>query len=129
MTMKAPLREGAGNYMAFSGGIGSSDREVVSRADIARNIKTIEWLKTELIAGISSLFKGMLKNNNELIADSLANIVVGCYLLGKRLGLPYGALDEKIGEKVKANLEQGHEIEAWYGDFTLLKRYLTGRKT
>ncbi|HXL04934.1 MAG TPA: MazG-like family protein [Bacillota bacterium] len=115
--------------MAFSGGIGSSDREVVSRADIARNIKTIEWLKTELIAGISSLFKGMLKNNNELIADSLANIVVGCYLLGKRLGLPYGALDEKIGEKVKANLEQGHEIEAWYGDFTLLKRYLTGRKT
>ena len=97
--------------MAFSGGIGSADKEVVSRADIARNIKTIEWLKTELIA------------------DSLANIVVGCYLLGKRLGLPYGALDEKIGEKVKANLEQGHEIEAWYGDFTLLKRYLTGRKT
>ncbi len=127
--MKAPLREGAGNYMAFHGSVGSTDKEVVSRVDIARNIKTIEWLKTELIAGISSLFKGMLKNSDELIADSLANIVVGCYLLGKRLGLPYGALDEKIGEKVKANLEQGHEIEAWYGDFSLLKRYLTGRKT
>ncbi len=108
--------------MAYSGSVGSADKEVVSRADIARNIKTIEWLKTELIAGISSLFKGMLKNNNELIADSLANIVVGgCYLLGKRLGLPYGALDEKIDEKVKANLEQGHEIEVWYGDFPYSK--------
>lgn len=127
--MKAPLREGAGNCMAFQGSVGSTDKEVVSRVDIARNIKTIEWLKTELIGGLSSLFKGMLKNSDELIADSLANIVVGCYLLGKRLGLPYGALDEKVAEKVKANLEQGHEIEAWYGDFSLLKRYLTGRKT
>ena len=62
--------------MAFSSGIGSVDREVVSRADIARNIKTIEWLKSELVTGISSLFKGMLKNNDELIADSLANIVI-----------------------------------------------------
>ncbi|NLB73281.1 MAG: hypothetical protein GX795_04555 [Firmicutes bacterium] len=115
--------------MAFQGSVGSTDKEVVSRVDIARNIKTIEWLKTELITGISSLFRGMLKNSDELIADSLANIVVGCYLLGKRLGLPYGALDGKIAEKVKANLEQGHEIEAWYGDFSLLNRYLTGRKT
>jgi precorrin-2 methylase len=127
--MKAPLREGAEKYMTFSGGIGSADREVVSRADIARNIKTTEWLKTELVAGISSLFKGMLKTNDELVADSLANIVVGCYLLGKRLGLPFAALDEKIGEKVKANLDQGHEIEVWYGDFSLLKRYFAGRKT
>ena len=85
--------------MTFSGSIGSADKEVVSRADIARNIKTIEWLKTELVAGISSLFKGMLKSNEELIADSLANIVVGCYLLGKRLGLPFGALDEKSVKK------------------------------
>ncbi|NLS44711.1 MAG: hypothetical protein GX969_03095 [Firmicutes bacterium] len=115
--------------MAYSGSIGSADKDVISRADIARNIKSIEWLKTELITGVSSLFKGMLKNNNELIADSLANIVVGCYLLAKRLGLPYGALDEKIGIKVKANLEQGHELETWYGDFSLLKRYLAGRKT
>jgi hypothetical protein len=126
---KAPFREGVGDYMAYSGSIGSADKDVISRADIARNIKSIEWLKTELITGVSSLFKGMLKNNNELIADSLANIVVGCYLLAKRLGLPYGALDEKIGIKVKANLEQGHELETWYGDFSLLKRYLAGRKT
>jgi len=87
--------------MAFSGGIGSADKEVVSRADIARNIKTIEWLKTELIAGVSSLFKGMLKNNNELIADSLANIIVGCYLLGKRLAFPMAPLTRKSVKKSK----------------------------
>ena len=116
--------------MTFQGSnVGGTNKEVISRVDIARNIKTIEWLKTELITGISSLFKGMLKNSDDLITDSLANIVVGCYLLGKRLGLSYGVLDKKVTEKVKANLDKGHEIEAWYGDFSLLNRYLTGRKT
>ncbi|MEW6228996.1 MAG: MazG-like family protein [Bacillota bacterium] len=107
---------------------GGKDRETISRTDIARNLKTIEWLKTELVANLSSLFKSMLKNNDEAIADSLANIVIGCYLLGKRLGLPHLALDAKIGEKVKANIEQGHEIETWYGEFSALRRHLAGRK-
>ncbi len=114
--------------MAFVEGAGARERETISRADIARNLKTIEWLKTELVASISSLFKGMLKTSDETCADSLANIVVGCYLLGKRLGLPYATLDAKVKEKIKANIDQNHEIEMWYGDFSALKRHLSERK-
>ncbi|MDI7246454.1 MAG: MazG-like family protein [Bacillota bacterium] len=109
-------------------GAGAKERETISRADIARNLKTIEWLKTELVASISSLFKAMLKTNDEACADALANLVIGCYLLGKRLGLPHPALDAKIKEKIKANIEQNHEIETWYGDFSALKRHLSERK-
>lgn len=114
--------------MAFVEGAGAREQETISRADIARNLKTIEWLKTELVVSIASLFKGMLKTSDEACADSLANIVVGCYLLGKRLGLPHSALDARIKEKIKANIEQNHEIETWYGDFSALKRHLSERK-
>lgn len=95
--------------------------------DIARNAKTIEWLKAELIGGVSALFKAMLKNHEEAITDSLANIVVACYLLGKRMGITFSRLDIKIENKVAVNITKGHEIEQWYGDFTALSNYLEGK--
>ena len=95
--------------------------------DIARNSTTIEWLKAELVGGVSALFKAMLKNHEEAITDSLANIIVACFLLGKRMGIPFSRLDVKVDNKVRANISKGHEIEQWYGDFTALSNYLHGK--
>lgn len=95
--------------------------------DIARNVRTIEWLKAELVGGVSGLFKALLKNSEENILDALANVVVACYLLGKRIGVGFSRLDVKIESKVAANITKNHEIEQWYGDFTALKKYLEER--
>ncbi|HHW14773.1 MAG TPA: hypothetical protein GXX28_07550 [Firmicutes bacterium] len=95
--------------------------------DIARNVRTIEWLKAELVGGVSALFKALLKNSEETILDSLANVVVACYLLGKRLGVSFSRLDAKIENKVAANITKRHEIEQWYGDFSSFLRYLEER--
>lgn len=95
--------------------------------DIARNVRTIEWLKAELVGGVSSLFKALLKNSEEAILDALAKVVIACYLLGKRLGIGFSRLDMKIESNVTANIAKAHEIEQWYGDFSALRRYLEER--
>lgn len=95
--------------------------------DIARRLQTIEWLKAELVGGVSALFKSMLKNSEDSTVDALANIVVACYLLGRRLGVSFSHLDSKVESKVKANISPPHEIEEWYGDFSALDHYLRER--
>lgn len=95
--------------------------------DIARNIRTIEWLKAELVEWVSSLFKAMIKNSEDAILDALASIIMVCYLLGKRLGISFSRLDMKVEQTVSANINKTHEIEKWYGDFTSLQQYLTER--
>lgn len=96
--------------------------------DIARNVKTIEWFKGELVSNMGTLLKAMVKNSEEVMADSLANLVAGCYLLGKRLGIGFSQLDAKIEQKAKLNIEKGHEIERWYGDFSAFLQHVKDKK-
>jgi hypothetical protein len=95
--------------------------------DIARNVRTIEWLKAEMVGGVSALFKALMKNSEEAILEALATVVIAAYLLGKRLGIPFSRLDVKIEAKVSANIAKHHEIEQWYGDFSGFRRYLEER--
>lgn len=111
--------------MSFSGQPGERPGYEV---DIARGIKTIEWLKTELVSNVASLFRGMLKNNDDVIGESLANLVIGCYLLGRRLGGNFAALDAKIEHMARLNVDNDHEVERWYGDFSAFLDHVKGRK-
>jgi hypothetical protein len=94
---------------------------------IVKNVRTIEWIKAEIVTGIGALFKAMVKNNEEMILDSLAGLVLGCYFLGKRLGIPFNKLDTKIAERLESSQLQEHEIEEWYGDVTNLEQYFKER--
>lgn len=89
-----------------------------------RGIKTLEWLKAELLAAVSDLFRGMLRGTEELVLDSLAHIVLACYLMARRLGFGYTRLDLKIEDQVRVHLRAGHEVERWYGDLSALLRHL-----
>lgn len=95
--------------------------------NIVKNVRTIEWIKAEMVSGIGALFKAMVKNNEEMILDSLAALVMGCYFLGKRLGIPFYKLDAKIAERLESSQLQEHEIEEWYGDVTNLEHYFKER--
>jgi hypothetical protein len=106
------------DYMAFF------DREI----DITRNIKIIEWLKSELLADIAALFKvlvnGMKEEVHDAVADTLSNIILICYLLGRRLGINYNAIEIKIRNKVKLGLIENTDIEKHYGDLSELAKHL-----
>ncbi|MDQ2085119.1 MazG-like family protein [Herbivorax sp. ANBcel31] len=100
------------------------DREI----DITRNIKIIEWLKSELLTDIATLFKvlvnGVREEVHESIAETLSNIILICYLLGRRLGINYNAIEIKIENKVKLGLLENHDVEKHYGDLSELSKHL-----
>lgn len=100
------------------------DKEI----DITRNIKLIEWLKGELLTDIANLFRvlvnGMREEVHDSISDTISNIILISYLLGKRLGISYNAVEMKIHNKIKLGLVENHEVEKYYGDLSELSKHL-----
>ena len=96
--------------------------------DIAKNLRTIDWLKAELIDGVGVLFKSLLKTGSDTTSDALASIIMITYILGKRLGLSFQSIDSKIKNKLYSQIGDGHELEEWYGDLSDLLKYMEGKK-
>ena len=72
-------------------------------SDVTKNVKIIEWMKKELILSVGDvfdlIFKGV-KPLDEVLQDTLANIIMITYLLAKRLGISFSEIDYKIKEKM-----------------------------
>ncbi|MFA5881459.1 MAG: MazG-like family protein [Eubacteriales bacterium] len=96
--------------------------------DIARNIRVIEWLKTELLGTVSALFKAMMKNSDEAIEDALASMVITIYVLARRVGISFAQLDIRVESKLRNAIKDKHEVEDWYGDLTAFLRYRGDKK-
>ncbi|NJD03775.1 MAG: hypothetical protein FIA99_14525 [Ruminiclostridium sp.] len=96
--------------------------------DITRNIKLIEWLKGELLTDIANLFRilvnGIREEVHDSVADTISNIILISYLLGKRLGISYNAVEMKIHNKLKLGLVENHDVEKYYGDLSELSKHL-----
>ncbi|MCR4435155.1 MAG: MazG-like family protein [Clostridiales bacterium] len=108
--------------------MGFFDKEI----DITRNIRLIEWLKSELLRDVANLFQslanGMKEEIHDSAADTLANIILISYLIGRRLGLGYTAIEMKIENKVKLGLVENHDVEKHYGDLSELSKHLNGSR-
>jgi len=103
--------------------MGFNDKNI----DITRNVKMIEWLKSELLTAVAALYELMIKgihNSQDAILDIIANIIFMTYLLGKRLGLTFESIDARIEEKAKLGLVEEHKLEKWYGDLSSILDYL-----
>ncbi len=100
-------------------------------SDITKNVKLIEWMKKEIIMSIGDLydliFKGA-KPLDEALQDTLANIIMMTYLLGKRLGVNFRDIDYQIDKKIKQGIKEDHSVESWYGDLSNLKTHLDKRE-
>jgi predicted nucleotidyltransferase len=88
--------------------------------NITKNLKVIEWLKSELLSSISHLFKVMISGKQDKIIDSLANLIISTYLLAKRLGVSPDRIERRIKDNLRKNIDQQHQIEEWYGDLSSL---------
>ena len=99
-------------------------------SDVTKNVNIIEWMKKELILSVGDvfdlIFKGV-KPLDEVLQDSLANIIMITYLLAKRLGISFSEIDYKIKEKIRIGIDQNHSVESWYGDFSNLKKHMENK--
>ncbi|WP_297134199.1 MazG-like family protein [Terrisporobacter sp.] len=100
-------------------------------SDITKNVKIIEWIKNEILMNVSDLFnllfKGV-KSIDDSLQNSIANIIMLSYLLGKRLGINFEDIDYKIKEKTKQGIKDEHSIETWFGDLSSLEKHIDNRE-
>lgn len=97
-------------------------------SEILRKMRMIEWLKAEMITSVGKLYHAMAQNAEQAIAESLAGIVICCYVLGKRLGIDFQLLDEAIFNKLSQNIKQEHEVEKLFGDLSDYQRHLKQKR-
>ncbi len=104
-----------------------------NQLDITRNVKIIDWLKCELLTDVANLFKalvnGVREEVSETLSDTLANIILICYLLGKRFGINYRVIETKIENKIRLGLVENHDVEKYYGDLSELSKHLNSSRS
>lgn len=97
--------------------------------DILGNLKIMESYKTYLLSSIADLYATMAKGsraNMEDIVDELSEITMLSYLLGKRLGINYSTIDEKMMKKLRIGVLEENNIEREYQDYSKLIAYIKG---
>lgn len=98
--------------------------------DIVKNMKTVEWLKSDLLTNIAYLhriFVDTEENSKENIEDTISNIIIGSYILSNRLGISFNDIDYTIRDSIRLNLIEEHKIERWYGDLSKLLEHIEAR--
>lgn len=96
--------------------------------DIAKNVKLIEWLKTELLDKVAGLFRGFQRGSETLLQDCLAEMVVLCYLLARRLGMRYSQFDDRILQKIRQDSGSGRDFDLWRADLAILEEHFQSKK-
>jgi small basic protein len=95
--------------------------------DIFSNMRVIESYKSYLLSAVADLFSTMTKGGKagmDEIVDELADITMLSYLLGKRLGVNYAAIDDKMLKKLKLGVVEENNIEKEYQDYSKLMSYI-----
>ena len=96
--------------------------------DITRNVKIIDWLKSQLLSDVADLFKclvrGIKEEMRESIEDCISSIIVASYLLAKRLGVTYNSVELKIADKIRLGIIENHDVEKYYGDLSELSHHM-----
>lgn len=97
-------------------------------SDILHKLRLIEQLKADLLASVAELFQAMAQSGGKTLAGALAAVVVSCYVLGRRMGIAFGDLDDAIVDKLAQTIKKEHEVEKWFGDHSELSRHLRQKK-
>ena len=95
--------------------------------DIAGNIHRIEWLKSEMLSALSDLYRALLDTKEtakDKVVDYLSSMVLACYLLARRLGVSYEAVDQGVRDRIKLGLLEEPDIETRFGDLSLLHDHM-----
>ncbi|OUM87603.1 MAG: hypothetical protein BAA01_04855 [Bacillus thermozeamaize] len=91
---------------------------------IAKQLKVVDGLKTEMAEALASLFRGLHEADDEAIVENMAAMVLLHYALARRLGIPFYRLEEKMLEQIRRQKQLGHPLEEWYQDWSVLEEYL-----
>lgn len=96
--------------------------------DILKKVRVIEWLKAELLTNVAELFKALLKGTEHTITDAVVNLIIITNILARRVGIDFERIDIEVQRRLNQNIQQGHEVEKWFGDLSAYAEYLRATK-
>lgn len=105
---------------------------VLENINVTKNIRIIEWLKSELLTSVARLFAAFSNNTalaQEAVLSAVSNIIIVAYLLAKRLGIDFVQIDLKVSSKLKLEIEENHELEKNFGDLSALMKHFEISRT
>lgn len=96
--------------------------------DILKKVRVIEWLKAELLSSVAELFKALIKGTEHTIIDAAVNVIIITNILARRMGIDFERIDTEVQRRLNQNIQQGHEVEKWFGDLSAYAEYLKNMK-
>lgn len=99
------------------------DRPQDKGMQIAKNLKVLEWLKSEILDQVAGLYRHLMHSKREHALDCLASLVVAAFVLARRIGFSFRELDNAVSRKLRDHVREGHQMEEWYGDLSALAEY------
>ena len=99
--------------------------------NLSTNLRAVDNLKSGILSEVARLYQGLSEYGNEEVYErvlgSVATIVAMDYILARRIGLDFEAVDNKIAELTAIAEENNHELEVAFSDMSELRRYVKKR--
>lgn len=94
---------------------------------IAKNLKVLEWLKSEILDQVASLYRHLMHGKHNSALDCLASLIVAVFVMARRTGFSFRELENAVSRKLREHVREGHQMEDWYGDLSALDDYINKR--
>jgi len=101
-----------------------ADRE----ESLAKSLNVVENLKNRLLTLLARLFDLISQGKQDLVKKTLGEVILNSYLLGRRLGISYQAMDKELVKQAQDYVEKKDEVEEYFGDITDLLQYYRVQK-
>lgn len=90
--------------------------------------KIVEWLKADIVDNVGVLLKSLFEKGNDATVDALANLIIDCYVLGRRAGVNFQVIDMRIKHRINSSINDLSDVDQVYGDLVQLRSYLEGKE-
>lgn len=99
--------------------------------NVSLNIQAIESVKSAILTETAELYN-ILANNDESelysgAISKIASVIAMEYILARRLGISFAAVDSQILDLLTVAEESGHFLETEFSDMSELHKHLKKR--
>lgn len=99
--------------------------------NLSTNLRAVDNIKSEILSEVARLYRVLSDYDNpdiyENLLQTVATIVAMDYILARRIGLDFDAVDRKIEELTAIAEQNNHELEIAFSDMSELRQYVRKR--
>lgn len=99
--------------------------------NLSANLRAVDSLKGEILSEVARLHHELSDYDDpeiyEKALNSIATIIAMDYILARRIGLDFEAVDERIEKLTAIAEENNHELEIAFSDMSHLRSYVGKR--